>query len=143
MAFKDLTGRWLGRYDYAHGGEGVSFEADLVEDAGSLTGETVEPNTFQRGMGAELHAALAGSRTGTSVAFVKTYVGFGQGADPHYTGALDQALTRMVGDWAFPMEPGGWSGRFVMIRKPLAAAQTTRKTAVPQDLEPIFGLSIV
>jgi hypothetical protein len=126
--YKNLTGRWLGRYDQPAQQPSVPFEADLVEEAGSLTGETQEPNTFRRELGPTLTAILSGGRTGQTVSFIKDYQGFAQHG-PVYLGEANAALTRIAGHWSFPGLPG-LTGRFVMMRKPLAAAKVTKAREV-------------
>jgi hypothetical protein len=130
--FDSLTGHWIGRYDQPSPSPSVAFEAELVEDAASFTGETSEPNTFRRDMGAELTATLVGGRAGNDVSFVKCYHGFGQGSDPVYDGVVNQGLTRIVGQWCFPSWPDV-SGRFVMMRRPLAGskAEVQERRSVP------------
>lgn len=131
-AFPDLTGRWLGRFDYPSDDPPVPFEADLREEAGLLTGQTEEPNGFRPDMGPLLHAVIEGRRDVTGLSFVKHYLGFSQGDDPVYEGEADSTLTRISGRWFFRGDPG-WSGRFVMMRKPLAAERALRRArrAVP------------
>ncbi len=136
-AHPDLTGRWLGRYQYDSAAPVVAFEADLEEFAGALTGEIREPNSFRPDQGAELSASLTGSRAGTAVDFVKVYRGFTQGDHPHYSGTTNPALTRIEGQWHFLRAP--WMrGRFVMMRKPLASAETAT-TIGAERLEPVGG----
>lgn len=124
-AFPDLTGRWLGRYDYPMGDPPVPFEADLVEEAGLVSGQTEEPNTFRPGMGALLQAVIEGHRGAGGLRLVKRYLGFVQ-EDLIYDGVADAALTRISGRWFFASGPG-LSGRFVMMRKPLAAESALRR----------------
>lgn len=117
--FRCLSGRWLGRYDYPDGMESVGFEVDLSEAGGALTGLVREPNTFRPEMGEELVAQVMGEHAAGQVSFVKYYIGFAQGDDPVYEGRANHALTRVEGHWRFAGQVG-WSGRFVMIRKPEA-----------------------
>lgn len=132
--FPDLTGRWLGRFDYPSGYPPVSFEADLAEEAGLLAGQTEEPNGFRDDMGPLLQAVIEGHRSGGMVRFVKRYLGFSQGDDPVYEGTADAALTRISGTWFFVGKPG-WSGRFVMMRKPLAADRAMRRASRTAPVE--------
>jgi hypothetical protein len=131
QVYKSLTGRWLGRYDQPAQPPSVPFEADLVEEAGSLTGDTQEPNTFRPELGPTLTAILSGGRTGQTVSFIKDYQGFAQD-EPVYLGEANAALTRIAGHWSAPGLPG-LTGRFVMMRKPLAGAKVTkaRKAELP------------
>lgn len=132
--FPDLTGRWLGRFDYPADYPPVPFEADLLEEAGLLTGQTEEPNGFRADQGPMLQAVIEGQRLGAEVRFVKRYLGFSQGVDPVYEGVADAALTRISGRWVFPGQPG-WSGRFVMMRKPLAAERALRRAVQEVEVE--------
>ncbi len=119
--FTTLSGVWMGRYDYGEGLFPVSFEAILQEEAGALSGEITEPNTFRSDMGSDLIARLAGTRHGHDVSFRKTYAGFDQGDDPVYEGVLNGALTRIDGVWRFADHPE-WSGAFMMVRAVRAKA---------------------
>ena len=129
--FTTLSGAWMGRYDYGAGQCPVSFEAMLQDDAGALSGQITEPNTFRRDMGASLTASLVGDRLGYDVTFRKIYAGFDQGGDPVYEGVLNAALDRIDGMWRFSNDPQ-WSGRFMMIRALRVRAR--RKIAVTADI---------
>lgn len=124
-SYTDLGGRWLGRYEYPDGRDPVPFEAVLAEDTGLLAGEIEEPNTFAQGHGPVLAAMIEGSRDGLSVEFRKRYHGFALQACPQYDGEANAMLTRIEGIWRFAADPG-FSGRFVMMRKPMAEAKLER-----------------
>ena len=125
---KDLTGRWMGRYDYnSRVLPAVAFEVDLTDDDGDLSGIITEPNGFRGDRGAVLRARLIGARDGSEVRFVKYYIGFDQDDDPHYTGTMNAALTRIEGQWHFPTV-GGAGGRFVMTRERVQTATRARVT---------------
>ena len=124
---RDLTGRWLGRYDY-DSGEGVPFEADLTEQDGTLTGQIDEPNTFDPDAPESLTADIRGVRQGAEVSFEKLYHGFAAVECPTYNGTLNPALTRISGTWSFRAYPGH-TGRFVMMRKPRTKARAKRSVA--------------
>ena len=104
----------------------MAFDADLMEIAGALSGESVEQNTFRKDQGTELHAVLSGYREGTTVTFVKTYLGFLQSGDPTYFGNVDASLTRIEGEWHFPKHPAQ-RGRFIMVREPNAAENASAR----------------
>ncbi|MFZ3580588.1 hypothetical protein ACOI1H_00265 [Loktanella sp. DJP18] len=124
---KDLSGRWIGRYDYASRVlPAVAFEVELVEDRGDLAGMITEPNGFRSDRGATLRARLIGGRDGAEVRFVKYYVGFDQDDDPHYAGRVNDALSRIEGLWHFPTV-GGAGGRFVMTRERAQIATRVRR----------------
>ena len=123
----DLTGRWMGRYDYnSRVLPAVAFEVVLEEEAGHLTGIITEPNGFRGDRGASLRARLIGGRDGAEVRFVKYYIGFDQDDDPHYAGTANAALTRIEGTWHFPVI-GGKGGRFVMTRERVQVAVRARR----------------
>jgi hypothetical protein len=124
-----LTGRWLGRYDYEGAAEPVPFEVDLHDAGGSLTGDMSEPNSFRPDQGSVLSAVLNGDHNDGRVSFVKRYLGFDQGDHPRYQGELNRARTRIEGRWHFPKSPT-LSGRFVMMRKPRAAAEEKAREGV-------------
>ena len=103
----------------------VPFEAEIVDYSGDLTGLTSEPNTFRFDLGSVLDAVLAGGRGDGAVNFIKRYNGFSHVDDPVYAGLVNASLTRIEGTWRFPRKP--WAtGPFTMMRKPSAAARTSR-----------------
>lgn len=111
----NLTGYWSGSFSYA-GGEGPTpFSAHISDISGSISGTTLEPNTFARGPLTELGADIAGAANGHSVSFVKRYHrGPGVHRNPiYYSGATDAKFTRIEGTWRFN---NGFSGTFVMTR---------------------------
>jgi hypothetical protein len=120
-----MTGRWLGRYEYPYGPPPVPFEADLIDEAGGLSGAIYEPNTFRPNAGPELSADITGSRTGAQVVFQKRYRGAPAREWPFYEGTVNSAFTRIEGRWIF--HHIGLSGRFVMMRKPLATVSAARE----------------
>ena len=113
----DLTGLWSGEYWYGGAGIPTPFTAHFVEAEGSLTGTTLEPNTFADPGLVELSASLRGSRSDLSLRFVKLYdQAPGVHQRPiHYIGAIDPNFTMIDGEWSFG---GGFShsGRFVLMR---------------------------
>lgn len=111
-AADDLSGRWLGIFNYP-GGEGVAFTADLTEAAGRLGGTITENDTIDDGR--PLAAAIDGHRGGTAVEFTKFY----EDADPDsydvvaYRGEVTADGSEISGRWDIP---GAWSGSFIMTR---------------------------
>ena len=85
----NLTGPWKGRFDYDTGGKPVAFELELVDVAGQLSGQIVEPNTIKGAKGDTLMASIEGSHDGGTIRFVKYYSGLDQGDDPAYEGQLN------------------------------------------------------
>lgn len=113
----DLTGLWSGEYWYGGAGRPTPFTAHFVDAAGSLTGTTLEPNTFADPVVTELSATLRGARGDLSVRFAKLYdPAPGVHRSPiHYVGSVDPDLTVIDGEWSIAGAEGG-AGRFVLVR---------------------------
>ncbi len=135
-ASDSLSGSWTGRFDYDNVAYGapVSFDAVLTETDGALRGEVVEPNTFRLEATDTLLAVLAGTRSGTSVTFVKTYTDFEETDHPTYEGQINATATRITGRWFFPKMPGV-KGTFLLARTAQAAARKTKRAAVELTFE--------
>ena len=110
----NLSGLWLGSFAYPAGqGPTTPFMAKLVDRDGSLSGETVEPNTIAF-TSETLEAFLVGTRQGASVDFTKTYDGASDAAHAiDYVGRLSADGNSIVGVWS--ME--GLDGTFEMYRE--------------------------
>ena len=130
-ASDSLSGSWTGRYDYDNVAFGtpVSFDAVLTETAGTLRGEVVEPNTFRAEATDTLLAVLSGTRSGSTVRFVKTYTDFEQDDHPVYEGQINVTATRITGRWHFPKMPGV-KGTFLLARTAQAAVRKRARAAV-------------
>lgn len=117
-AHDSLSGTWSGVYDYPAGkGEATPFNALLLDVAGWVSGETVEPNLFADHPAMMLRAMLDGKREGRRVSFTKTYDGgAGQSHSVLYEGECDAGLTRIEGVWRIESLFGGLRGPFVMTR---------------------------
>lgn len=114
MADPNLSGLWLGSFSYP-GGEGPTtpFMAKIVDAGGSLSGETVEPNTVSFTSGT-LEAVIAGTRDGAAVDFTKTYDGASDCAHSvDYVGRLSDDGNRVTGVWSM----AGLDGTFEMYRE--------------------------
>lgn len=111
----DLTGLWSGEYWYSGAGAPTPFSAHLVDSLGTITGTTLEPNTFAHPGLIELSADIAGTRGELSVRFTKLYhPAPGVHRDPIiYSGTVDPNFTMIDGEWRFDY---GFSGRFVLVR---------------------------
>jgi len=135
-ASSSLSGSWTGRFDYDNVtyGTPVSFDAVLTETSGTLRGEVVEPNTFRAEATDTLLAVLSGTRSGSSVRFVKTYTDFEATDHPQYDGQVNATATRITGTWHFPGMPGV-KGTFLLARTAQAAARKTMRAAVEMALE--------
>jgi len=114
-----LTGVWQGLFSYPRLLEPNSFVAILVESGVVLTGTTHEPDKSRSACGGLFYATIQGRRSGSSVAFVKTYDG--TGGRKHavaYEGRLNADGTEIEGHWRITPS---WSGKFLMLR---AGSQT-------------------
>ena len=133
-----LSGSWTGRYDYDNIALGapVSFDAVLTETAGTLRGEVVEPNTFRQEATDTLLAVLSGTRSGSSVTFVKTYTDFDEDDHPVYTGQINATATRITGRWHFPKMPEV-KGTFLLARTAQAAVRKRATAAVEMALDDV------
>lgn len=122
----DLTGLWSGEYWYGTGSP-VPFSAHIIDSLGSITGTTLEPNTFAHPGLIELSADIAGTRGELSVRFNKLYhPAPGAHREPiFYAGTVDSNFTMIDGDWRLS---NGFSGRFVLVRvsRGAKAAEVTR-----------------
>lgn len=127
----DLTGLWSGEYWYNGGGRPTPFSAHVVDSLGTITGTTLEPNTFAHPGLIELSADINGSRGELSVRFSKLYhpAPGVHHAPILYAGSIDPHFTMIDGEWRIE---GGFSGRFVLVRVSRGAqiAAETRETAV-------------
>ena len=126
----DLTGVWSGEYWYGGAGFPTPFTAHFVDADGSLTGTTLEPNTFADPGLTELSATLRGARGDLSVRFIKLYdPAPGAHRSPiHYAGTIDANFTMIDGEWSFG-GGGAHSGRFVLVRVSRGAQAIARETA--------------
>jgi hypothetical protein len=117
----DLTGLWSGEYWYGGPGGPTPFSAHLIDSLGTISGTTLEPNTFAHPGLIELSADISGARGELSVRFTKIYhPAPGVHRDPiFYSGVVDPNFTMIDGDWRFA---DGFSGRFVLVRVSRGAA---------------------
>lgn len=99
-----LTGVWSGKHTYARIGRPTACNATIVDQAGSLTGETIEPNTFLDAPTQTLMAGLIGTRDGQDVAFRKTYSDF-KSPTLHDEGTATPDLKRSLGFGSLAMAP--------------------------------------
>lgn len=131
-----ISGSWTGRFDYDNItlGAPVSFDAVLTQTGNALRGEIVEPNTFRPEATDTLLAVLTGTRSGSSVRFIKTYTDFEETQHPVYEGQVNSTATRITGRWHFPGLPGV-KGTFLLARTAQAAARKTTKAAVDMAFE--------
>lgn len=108
----DLSGRWIGMFNYPTGLPPGRFDAELRDGGGPITGITTETSERTGGL---LTAIVDGTRTGTAVVFTKRYDDFEE--MPHivqYSGSVDASGDEIDGQWKIP---GSWSGTFLMVRE--------------------------
>ena len=109
-----LTGLWQGLFSYPRLLEPGSFVAILIESGSCVTGTTHEPAPPRSAMPGLLYATIDGRRSGSSVAFVKTYDGTGgRKHSVAYEGRLNGEGTEIEGRWQISRS---WSGKFLMLR---------------------------
>ena len=109
----NLTGEWRGLYTYPEAGLHVSFVADLVEIAGQVNGEVLEPDILSAAP-KTLQASLSGKRESASVGFDKSYRGApGYEAVVRYQGSVSADGLEIEGTWAIAPDA---AGTFLMIR---------------------------
>ena len=128
---KNLSGYWSGAYRYAIGRPATPFNLFVEDEAGRLSGTTLEPNTFADAGVTELSATITGTRSGHDVTFRKVY-------DPatgahtetiYYSGQVNEDFTMIEGEWSFqrPLYP---SGVFRLSRASGASAEDTVEETV-------------
>lgn len=132
-AADDLSGRWLGIFNYPDNQGAVAFTADIADGGGQMGGEIFENDAF--GDGRPLVARIDGQRRGTTVEFTKFY----DEAEPGgydlvaYRGTVSADGSEIAGEWTIP---GIWSGSFIMTRP--AAEAIEEEVAVgatlPEDV---------
>lgn len=111
----DLTGRWTGIFNYPSSDPPNSFEAELRDSGGLLTGLTTELDDHPYGPGEILHAVIDGRREGSVVRFNKRYDDFDLMPDlVHYDGFIHPGGDEIEGQWEIE---GFWSGTFMMVRR--------------------------
>jgi hypothetical protein len=124
---RSLTDVWQGTYYYPHGLGAVAFTATLIESGASFTGTTHEAG--EEGAGVVRCAAVAGSRLGRSVVFVKTYEAGKPHSDPiEYDGVLSSDGTEIAGRWIISTLA---SGTFRMIRPVRKVESVSREQFEP------------
>jgi hypothetical protein len=132
----DLTGLWSGEYWYGQSqGQPTPFTAHFIDNAGDLSGTTLEPATFGLSAG-DLSAVIEGARGELSVRFTKLYdPAPGVHADPiFYAGTVDAQFTIIEGTWDFGSRMN-FSGRFVLVRVSRGAQAEQREVAEELRIE--------
>lgn len=131
-----LCGSWTGRFDYDNvvHGTPVSFDATITQTGASLSGETVEPNTFRPEPTDTLLAVIVGERSGTAVSFEKIYTDFDAPEAPVYEGRVNITATRITGRWHFRSMPSV-TGTFLLARTTMAATRKTKRAEAAMEME--------
>ena len=110
----DLSGEWLGFYNYPIPHPPTRFEASLRDNAGLISGVTTEEGDTPDCYGAILQAVIDGRREGSTVWFTKVYDYLERAPDPvRYEGEIQAGGDEIEGRWTIP---GEWSGSFMMVR---------------------------
>jgi hypothetical protein len=126
----DLTGLWSGEYwQIGLSMAPVPFSAHIVDVAGTVTGSTLEPNTFAHPGLIELSADIRGSRGELTVKWSKLYhPAPGVHREPiFYSGTIDPTLSMIDGEWRVQ----GMKGRFVLAR----ISRGAKAIAVEREVE--------
>ncbi len=110
----DLGGRWTGLFNYPVSSPPVSFQAELREHGGSITGSISEQDETPFGADGDLHSIVEGARQGSAVTFSKIYEDAERMPEPvFYSGTVQPDGNEISGRWEIP---GHWSGTFLMVR---------------------------
>ena len=121
----DLSGHWTGIYSYPSLYPPNTFEAVIRDAGGLVTGVITQPREFMEPAGPPQQAVIDGSRTGSTLRFIKIYDDLSR-ATPHYNGAIQPGGDEIEGEWTIP---GDWSGTFLMIRGSKAGEAIERRVS--------------
>ena len=119
----DLSGRWKGMFSYPALFPPNSFEAEIRDSGGLVTGLITQPREPFEPPGPPRHAMIEGRREGDILTFVKFYDDLDR-ATPHYHGRIQSGGDEVNGEWSIP---GDWSGTFIMIREGEAEGKAERR----------------
>ena len=122
----DLTGRWSGIFSYPAQFPPNTFEAEIRDSGGLVTGVITQPREFFEEDGPPRQAVIDGRREGDRLTFVKFYDDLDR-PTPHYHGRIQPGGDEVSGEWTIP---GDWSGTFIMIRSSKEAAREERRADV-------------
>ena len=111
----DLTGDWIGLYNYDFPCPPTQFEAAIRDSGGLITGLSTEMFDGPDKIGIEMHAVIEGSREGATLRFTKIYDDIDLTPDPiFYEGVVQAGGDEVEGQWTIP---GQGAGTFMMMRK--------------------------
>ena len=114
MADHDLSGDWIGIYNYPALHAPVRFQAVIRDADGWISGTTSEEDEVIR-PGVILTATIDGKREAGTVTFAKVYDNAELVPDIiHYSGRIEPGGDEISGEWEIP---GIWSGTFLMMRE--------------------------
>ena len=124
-AAHDLSGRWSGIYNYPSLFPPNTFEADIRDEGGVITGVITQPREFFEGPGPSQQAVIEGRREAGTLSFVKFYDDLNR-PSPHSRGSIQPGGDEIQGEWTIP---GDWSGTFLMIRGAGAREAAARRVS--------------
>jgi len=122
----DLSGHWMGLFNFPHSLPPGPFEAEIRDLAGAITGVTTEPGCNYDPPGTILDATIEGRREGSVLTFQKTYADELRPDVVFYHGVISPGGEEIEGEWTIP---GEWSGTFLMIRASGAKAAEERRVS--------------
>ncbi|GAA0458496.1 MULTISPECIES: hypothetical protein [Sphingomonas] len=126
MSDADLSGVWLGIFNYPEDLPATSFRATLTDTGGRLGG-TIEEIDAVILVGRHLTSALDGTRDGRAVRFTKFYAPVSEDYDVvEYRGTVNAEGDEITGHWQVH---GAWGGSFIMTRPQAAPAQAEQSDA--------------
>ncbi|HYD13420.1 MAG TPA: hypothetical protein VEC11_11300 [Allosphingosinicella sp.] len=121
----DLSGDWIGFYNYDFPCPPTQFEAAIRDCGGLITGVTTERFDGPDGLGTVLQAVIDGRREGAILRFTKIYDDLALAPDViFYEGLIQSEGDEVEGDWSIP---GQGAGTFMMMRKSGKKAAETLK----------------
>ncbi|WP_417620545.1 hypothetical protein [Parasphingorhabdus sp.] len=119
-----MTGHWVGVFGYPGVFQETAFQAKITENCGHISGEVSETERGQF-----LTARLNGSRSGSTVSFLKLYdISNEEYDDIAYEGTLSVDGRQLSGTWIIH---GNWSGDFVMTR----ANRSSQSVAIEETVK--------
>lgn len=123
----DLTGDWLGFYNYDFPCPPTQFEAEIRDAGGLVTGVTTETFDGPERLGTVLQAVIEGRREGATLRFTKIYDDLALAPDAiHYDGTILGDGDEVEGTWTIP---GQGAGTFMMMRKRREEKAVERRAA--------------
>lgn len=134
----DISGLWHGWYGYGPGGFTVPFTAWFQQSEHTVTGTTLEPNTFAHAGQSELPAEIKGDIWIGELSFRKIYLPSPGVHDTpiFYIGFISEDAHEINGDWRIDDPRGSGSGPFQLLRL-RAASEKTKETSLAFDPDEI------